>query len=93
VALDHDEYGAEHIVLDVRDGTVRRAYHYFAYPRYEDTDGYYTEGGPSSVSRVPGIEEPVAVLGCSKARDGRWWQRCVWVEGVRLFGRGRVGGR
>ncbi|KKK06584.1 hypothetical protein LQ51_07600 [Micromonospora sp. HK10] len=60
VALDHDEYGAEHIVIDGYDGTVRRAYHYVAYPRDEDTGAYYTEGGPGSVSRVPGIEEPVA---------------------------------
>jgi hypothetical protein len=60
VALDHDEYGAEHIVLDVHEGTVRRAYHYFAYPRDEDTGVYYTESPPSLASRVPGIEEPVA---------------------------------
>lgn len=60
IALDHDEYGAEHIVIDVYDGTVRRAYHYFAYPRDEDAGAYYTEGEPGSVSRVPGIEEPVA---------------------------------
>jgi hypothetical protein len=60
VALDHDEYGAEHIVIDACDGAVRRAYHYFAYPRDEDTGAYYIEGEPSSVSRVPGIEEPVA---------------------------------
>ncbi|MFC6019832.1 hypothetical protein ACFP2T_26960 [Plantactinospora solaniradicis] len=59
VALDHDEYGAEHIVIDACDGAVRRAYHYFAYPRDEDTGAYYTEGEPSSVSRIlPGIEEP-----------------------------------
>lgn len=60
VALDHDEYGAEHIAIDARDGAVRRTYHYFAYPRDEDTGAYYTEGEPSSVSRVPGIEGRVA---------------------------------
>jgi hypothetical protein len=60
VALDHDEYGAENLVLDARDGTVRRAYHYFAYPRYEQTGGYYTEGGPGSVNWVPATGEPVA---------------------------------
>lgn len=60
VALDHDEYGAEYIVIDVYDGTARRVYHYFAYPRDEDTGAYYMEGQPGSVSRVPGIEEPVA---------------------------------
>jgi hypothetical protein len=60
VALDHDEYGAEHIVIDAHDGTVRRAYHYFAYPRDEDTGAYYTEGEPSLVGQVPGIEEPLA---------------------------------
>jgi hypothetical protein len=59
VALDHDEYGAEHIAVDAYGGTPRRAYHYFAYPRDEDTGEYYTEGEPSPVRRVPGIERPV----------------------------------
>lgn len=39
---------------------VRRVYHNFAYPRDEDTGVYYTEGKPSSVSGVLGIEEPEA---------------------------------
>lgn len=59
IALDHDEYGAEHIVVDASGGTVRRAYHYFAYPRFEDTGEYYTEARPA-VSRIPGIEGPAS---------------------------------
>jgi hypothetical protein len=57
IALDHDEYGAEHIVVDVSGGAARRAYHYFAYPRFEETGGYYTEAWPT-IKHVPGIEEP-----------------------------------
>jgi uncharacterized protein YukE len=60
IALDHDEYGAEHIVIDAADGTVRRAYHYYAYPRDEDTGEYYIEDEPNSVSGIAGIEEPAA---------------------------------
>ncbi len=56
VALDHD---AEHIVVDAHKSGLQRVYHYFAYPRDEDTGAYYTEGEPSAVSRLPGIEEPV----------------------------------
>ncbi|MCX4471434.1 hypothetical protein OOK41_14155 [Micromonospora sp. NBC_01655] len=61
VALDHDEYGAERIGFDVHDSTQRRAYHYLAYPRDEDTDEYYTEGEPSSVIRVPLVSDDPGV--------------------------------
>ncbi|GAB1641403.1 hypothetical protein [Krasilnikovia sp. MM14-A1259] len=33
VALDHDEYGAEHIVLATRDGRVERVHHKYIYPK------------------------------------------------------------
>jgi hypothetical protein len=59
VALDHDEYGAEHVFLDAPDGTVRRAYHYYAYPRNEETGAYHTGGGPSALTRIPGIAQQV----------------------------------
>ncbi len=58
LALDHDEYGAEHVVLDVHDGIVRRAYHYLAYPRNED-GSYYTDAEPCLLN-VPGLAEPSA---------------------------------
>ncbi|MEV4319501.1 hypothetical protein [Actinocrispum sp. NPDC049592] len=59
LALDHDEFGAEHVVLDVRDGLVHRAYHYLAYPRNED-GSYYTDAEPCLLN-VPGIAQPSAV--------------------------------
>jgi hypothetical protein len=59
IALDHDEYGAEHIILDTQGGAVRRIYHYYAYPRMND-GSYYTDNEPSRVCvRLPGIGEPV----------------------------------
>lgn len=59
IALDHDEYGAEHIVIDTRGDAVRRTYHYYVYPRWDD-GSYYTDGEPSrTCCRLPGIEEPV----------------------------------
>lgn len=58
IALDHDEYGAEHIILDTQEGVVRRIYHYYAYPRRDD-GSYYTDNDPSLCGQLPGIEEPV----------------------------------
>ncbi|WP_063041153.1 hypothetical protein [Nocardia grenadensis] len=57
IALDHDEYRAEHIILDTHEGTVRRIYHYYAYPRNDGA--YYTDGEPSVCDQLPGTEEPV----------------------------------
>lgn len=34
VALDHDEFGAEHIVLGVQDGHVVRVHHRYIYPKF-----------------------------------------------------------
>ncbi|GIM98225.1 hypothetical protein [Paractinoplanes toevensis] len=34
VALDHDEYGAEHIVLGIKDGHVVRVHHRYIYPKF-----------------------------------------------------------
>jgi hypothetical protein len=59
IALDHDEYGAEHIVIDGRQGMIRRVYHYFAYPRDEDSGSHYTEAEPI-LATLPGIEHPLA---------------------------------
>jgi hypothetical protein len=53
VALDHDEYGAEHIVLDAPDGVVRRVHHVFVYPRDEDTGEPYMEGEPTLTGVAP----------------------------------------
>jgi hypothetical protein len=47
IALDHDEYGAEHIVLDARGGTVRRVHHIYVYPCDEETGEPYLDGAPS----------------------------------------------
>lgn len=71
IALDHDEYGAEHIILDIHEGAVRRVYHYYAYPRIDD-GSYYTDGEPSRVCcRLPGIEEPVGGGDPGVLVDGR----------------------
>ncbi|WP_159851175.1 hypothetical protein [Nocardia sp. CY41] len=71
VALDHDEYGAEHIVLDTHEGAVRRLYHYYAYPRLDD-GSYYTDGEPlRACCRLPVIEEPVGVSDPGVLVDGQ----------------------
>ncbi|MFC7549396.1 hypothetical protein [Plantactinospora sp. GCM10030261] len=70
VALDHDEFGAEHVVLDAAAGEVRRAYHYFAFPRDEETGEYYTEGGPGVLAEVPVIEKPTVVIDPGVLADG-----------------------
>jgi hypothetical protein len=57
VALDHDEYGAEHIVLDAPGGQVRRVHHVFVYPRDEDTNEPYLEGEPT-LTEVPAASPP-----------------------------------
>ena len=54
IAFDHDEYGAEHIVLEVSDGNVRRAYHYYAHPR--NWWRYFVQGEPSAVVSLPAVE-------------------------------------
>lgn len=45
IALDHDEYGAEHIVLATLDGRVRRVHHSYVYPRFFGL-WPYREGSP-----------------------------------------------
>lgn len=52
VALDHDEYGAEHLVLDAPGGQLRRVHHVFVYPRDEDTDEPYMDAEPT-LTEVP----------------------------------------
>ncbi|WP_280422376.1 hypothetical protein [Nocardia carnea] len=71
IALDHDEYGAEHIILDTHEGAVRRIYHYYAYPRWDD-GSYYTDGEPSRVCcRLPGIEESAGGVDPGVLIDGQ----------------------
>jgi hypothetical protein len=67
IALDHDEYGAEHIILDGRGGTVRRVHHIYVYPRAEDTGELYIEDTPSLMEVPPAVtpepsEDPGAVV-------------------------------
>lgn len=57
IALDHDEYGAEHIVLAPVGGLVRRVHHVFVYPRDEDTNEPYVEAEPT-LTEVPPAELP-----------------------------------
>lgn len=70
IAFDHDEYGAEHLVIDALDGQARRVYHYFAYPRDEEDGEYYDDGDPC-LETVPGIEEPAEAGDPGVLVDGR----------------------
>jgi hypothetical protein len=40
LGLDHDEYGAEHVVLDGRGGVLRRVHHVYVYPNGEVDEEY-----------------------------------------------------
>lgn len=40
LALDHDEYGAEHVVLDGREGDLLRVHHVYVYPDGEPDEEY-----------------------------------------------------
>jgi len=53
VALDHDGYGAAHVVLDAVDGRVRRVHHVFVYPRLEENGEPYTDESDPSLTDVP----------------------------------------
>jgi hypothetical protein len=55
VFLDHDEYGAEHLVL-APDGTgqARRVHHVYVYPYDEDSGEYLIDGEPS-LTDVPAV--------------------------------------
>lgn len=67
VFLDHDEYGAEHVVLTRDDaGLVRRIHHVFVYPYDEDTDEHYVSGEPpmTGVPAAPGAG-PGSTLGAA----------------------------
>jgi hypothetical protein len=73
VALDHDEYGAEHIVLDAPAGQVRRVHHVFVYPRDEDTNEPYLEAEPTltgipAASAPEPTDDPGAVVDGPQAR-------------------------
>jgi hypothetical protein len=57
IALDHDEYGAEHLVLAFLDGRLRRVHHVFVYPRDEETGEPYVEAEPILVE-VPPVDPP-----------------------------------
>lgn len=74
VYLDHDEYGAEHVVL-TRDeaGTVHRVHHVFVYPYDDESDEYVLDGEPSmtDVPAAPGAgpgTTPGALLDDTAAR-------------------------
>ncbi|GAB7040502.1 MULTISPECIES: hypothetical protein [Catenuloplanes] len=55
VALDHDEYGAELIVLATgEDGGPGLVYHVYAHPQDEETGELYEEGEPTPVD-VPAL--------------------------------------
>jgi hypothetical protein len=76
VALDHDEYGAELIVLTTgEDGRPGRVYHVYAHPQDEDTGEIYEEGEPT-LEDVPALvpvepdeNEPGIVLAGPQARQ------------------------
>jgi hypothetical protein len=57
IALDHDEYGAEHIVLAPGDRRLRRVHHVFVYPRDEDTGEPYVEAEPI-LTEVQPVDPP-----------------------------------
>jgi hypothetical protein len=57
IALDHDEYGAEHIVLAAVDRQPRRVHHVFVYPRDEETGEPYVEDEPT-LTDVPPLAPP-----------------------------------
>jgi hypothetical protein len=40
IGLDHDEYGAEHLVLDGRSGALLRVHHVYVYPQGEASEEY-----------------------------------------------------
>jgi hypothetical protein len=81
VALDHDEYGAEHVVLDRRDGVVRRVHHVFVYPRFWPGIVPYRAGEPWRTdlpAAVPTTRSP-------------WWGHLVdgpaaWAAVAELYG-------
>ncbi|KUL30941.1 hypothetical protein [Actinoplanes awajinensis] len=63
VALDHDEYGAEHLALGLVDGRPHRVHHVYIHPRDDETGEPFDEGEPTSTD-IPALGglEPGAVL-------------------------------
>jgi hypothetical protein len=69
VVLDHDEYGAEHAVLD---GAGRRVHHVCVLPRDEDTGEVYYADEPSVLSHTTAahpdglVDGPAALLAAAE---------------------------
>ncbi|GAB1639811.1 hypothetical protein [Krasilnikovia sp. MM14-A1259] len=70
IALDHDEYGAEHIVLVTVDGEPRRVHHVYVYPRDAETGEPYVEGEPT-LTDVPPLAAPEPSDDPGAVVDGR----------------------
>jgi hypothetical protein len=80
LVLDHDEYGAEHIVLDQAQGVVRRVQHVFVYPR-SWWGRMYREGEPA-LTHVP-----PAVRSRGNPRRGRLVDGpAAWAAAAELYG-------
>lgn len=77
MGLDHDEFGAEHVVFDGRDGQLRRVQHVFVHPGGEPAEGY----GPSETLTALPAHADVGV-GPDGVVDGPR----SWAAVARLFG-------
>src|SRR5262245_19696978 len=74
LSLDHDEYGAEHAVLDGRDGPLCRLHHVYIYP-----------GGQPDGEAEPLLANLPACDGLEVRDDGTVDGPRSWAAAARLF--------
>jgi hypothetical protein len=80
VGLDHDEFGAEHVVFDSHDGQLCRVQHVYVYPDGEPIEGYEEYGPAETLTALP-VHADVEV-----GPDGIVDGPRSWTAVARLFG-------